>query len=138
MTGPNADEIVIEAPNPVEGKVVSVPSHKEISEKLDISIEQAEKKEDEGNGLPAYTAEEDNASKESDSEGVIIVTGTDAATHLLSLRDDFDPALTFRSLFLSTCLSAFQAIMYQIYQVCYHHSSQDLETSLIWLTQPRP
>ena len=47
----------------------------------------------------------------------IIITGTDAANHLLSLRDDFDPAITFRGLFLGTILSAFQAVMYQIYLV---------------------
>jgi len=48
---------------------------------------------------------------------VIIRTASDAANHLLSLRDDFDPALTFRSMFLSTGLAAFQAVMYQIYMV---------------------
>ena len=47
----------------------------------------------------------------------IIRTAKDAATHLLPLRDDFDPALTFRSMFLSTGLAAFQAVMYQIYMV---------------------
>lgn len=47
----------------------------------------------------------------------IIITGTDAANHLLSLRDDFDPAITFRGMFLGTILSAFQAVMYQIYLV---------------------
>ncbi|KAM0250023.1 hypothetical protein ACHAQJ_008792 [Trichoderma viride] len=50
------------------------------------------------------------------SDDVIIVTGADAAAHLLPLRDDGEPALTFRSLVLATCLSAFQAIMSQIYQ----------------------
>lgn len=52
-----------------------------------------------------------------DEEDVIIVTGADAAAHLLPLRDDGDPALTFRSLFLSSGLACFAAVMYQIYQV---------------------
>lgn len=52
-----------------------------------------------------------------DSEAPVIVTGADAALHLLPLRDDGDPALTFRSIFLATILSAFQAVMSQIYIV---------------------
>lgn len=47
----------------------------------------------------------------------IIVTGADAAVHLLSLRDDGDPSVTFRGIFLASCLSAFQAVMNQIYTV---------------------
>lgn len=47
----------------------------------------------------------------------IIVTGEDAANFLLSVRDDGDPALTFRSLFLGTGVAAFQATMNQIYSV---------------------
>ncbi|SMR48174.1 unnamed protein product [Zymoseptoria tritici ST99CH_1E4] len=50
-----------------------------------------------------------------DDDTAIIVTGTDAANHLLSLRDDKDPALTFRSIFLASILSSFQAVMTQIY-----------------------
>ncbi|KAL1405685.1 hypothetical protein Q8F55_007351 [Vanrija albida] len=45
----------------------------------------------------------------------IIVTGEDAANFLLSVRDDGDPALTFRSMFLGTGVAAFQATMNQIY-----------------------
>ena len=56
-------------------------------------------------------------SDEKQDGDVIIRTAQDAATHLLPLRDDFDPALTFRSLFLATGLAAFQAVMYQIYMV---------------------
>ncbi|ERT03368.1 opt peptide transporter [Sporothrix schenckii 1099-18] len=44
-----------------------------------------------------------------------IISGADAATHLLPLRDDFDPSITFRSLLLATILSAFQAVVNQIY-----------------------
>ena len=45
----------------------------------------------------------------------IIVTGADAAAHLLPMRDDRDPALTFRGIVLATVLSGFQAVMTQIY-----------------------
>lgn len=51
------------------------------------------------------------------NENHIIITGADAAKYLLPMRDDGEPALTFRSLFLSTLLCAFQAAMNQIYQV---------------------
>jgi hypothetical protein len=42
------------------------------------------------------------------------------------LRDDFESALTFRSLFLASILSAFQAVVFQIYQVS--PQSSDLYT----------
>lgn len=48
---------------------------------------------------------------------VVIRTGADAAVHLLPLRDDFDSAVTFRSIVLATVLSGFQAVMTQIYSV---------------------
>ncbi|KXT14950.1 hypothetical protein AC579_4388 [Pseudocercospora musae] len=64
----------------------------------------------------------ETASNESPSLGedfvddnVIIITGEDAAAYLLPMRDDGDPAVTLRSLFLATGLSAFQAVMTQIY-----------------------
>lgn len=63
----------------------------------------------------------DSADDGSDKDA-IIVTGADAALHLLPLRDDGDPALTFRSLFLASGLSCFSAVMYQIYQVPIHKS----------------
>lgn len=58
-------------------------------------------------------------SDESDrsSKDVIIVTGADAARHLLPMRDDHDNALTFRSMLLASGLACFQAVMYQIYIV---------------------
>ncbi|CAG7944889.1 unnamed protein product [Penicillium nalgiovense] len=46
----------------------------------------------------------------------IIITGADAAAHLLPLRDDFDSVLTFRSILLASGLACFQAVMNQIYQ----------------------
>ncbi|EGX88236.1 oligopeptide transporter, putative [Cordyceps militaris CM01] len=52
---------------------------------------------------------------DANSDNVILDTAQDAVHHLLPLRDDFEPALTFRSLFLASCLAAFQAAMSQIY-----------------------
>lgn len=75
------------------------------------------------------TGTSDIEEKQDDRE-VIIKTGADASAHLLPLRDDFDPALTFRSLVLATGLAAFQAVMYQIYMVTqrpmYHTMQADL------------
>jgi hypothetical protein len=78
-------------------------------------FEKNEKVKAESNAVPIDS--EDDNSADNASDDVIIITGADAAAHLLPLRDDHEPALTFRSLFLATCLSAFQAIMSQIYQV---------------------
>jgi hypothetical protein len=62
---------------------------------------------------------ENDPSGENDieNEDAIIVTGADAALHLLPLRDDFDSVLTFRSILLASALACFQAVMNQIYQV---------------------
>lgn len=73
--------------------------------------------EGENEKKPAIVETSTFDSEEKQDGDVIIRTAQDAATHLLSLRDDFDPALTFRSMFLSTGLAAFQAVMYQIYMV---------------------
>jgi hypothetical protein len=110
-----------------EAKTVDVPSHGAttveivVNEKTGYTSEDVEVAEDDGEimaaPLPLYEGgetEEDN-----DSENVIIITGADASNHLLSIRDDFDPAVTFRNLFLATILSGFQAVMTQIYNVSY-------------------
>jgi hypothetical protein len=55
--------------------------------------------------------------EEIENEDAIIVTGADAALHLLPLRDDFDSVLTLRSILLASGLACFQAVMNQIYQV---------------------
>lgn len=120
MPAPVADSIIIGAFNPVEGKVVSVPSHQAVNEKErhDLDDEALRKEglvDTEISAVPAF--DYDDPDKDNGSEDVIIITGEDAATHLLPLRDDFEPALTFRSIFLATALSGFQATMYQIYQV---------------------
>ncbi|RDW65079.1 OPT superfamily oligopeptide transporter-2 [Coleophoma cylindrospora] len=120
---PLGEQIIIGAPNPVEGKAVDVPSHEAINalnEKVHHVGATAELEKD---GLdaeiqavlsvPEYGHENE---KDGDSEDHIIITGADAAAHLLSLRDDFEPALTFRSIVLASGLSGFQSVMYQIYQ----------------------
>lgn len=123
MPAPIADTIILGGVNTIEGKVFSVPSHQAINEKVSFAIDDAEIRKD-GTFVqdteikaapPLYDG--DDSDKDNGSEGVIIITGADAGQHLLPLRDDGDPALTFRSLFLATILSAFQATMYQIYQV---------------------
>lgn len=57
----------------------------------------------------------DEHGSEHGSEEAIIVNGADAAAHLLPMRDDFDPSVTFRGIFLASVLAAFQACMFQIY-----------------------
>lgn len=54
---------------------------------------------------------------ERDSADIVIVTGADVAAHLLPMRDDFDPTLTFRAAILGSGLAAFLAVMTQIYTV---------------------
>ncbi|KAJ4419938.1 hypothetical protein N0V82_004652 [Gnomoniopsis sp. IMI 355080] len=57
----------------------------------------------------------DDVTRDNDTQDAIIITGKDASEHLLSLGDDHDPALTFRSIVLATVLSCFSAVMAQIY-----------------------
>ncbi|KAL6705559.1 hypothetical protein ACN47E_006676 [Coniothyrium glycines] len=116
---PIGDTLILGAPG-IEGKTTVVPSHEAINaftekkHNLAYNDEGLEKKgalEPEIKAaLPPYE------SSEHDNENRIIVTGADAAAHLLPMRDDQEPALTFRSIFLATVLSAFQAVVYQIYQ----------------------
>ncbi|TEA22616.1 Oligopeptide transporter 6 [Colletotrichum sidae] len=110
---PIGDPIIAGSVNPIEGKIVSVPNHSTINEKN--SVELPGKELDAEIKAVAPASDGDGPDKDDASEDVIIRTGADAARHLLPLRDDFEPALTFRSLFLATGLSAFQAVMRQIY-----------------------
>lgn len=41
------------------------------------------------------------------SDTAILDTAEGVATYLLPMRDDFKPAMTFRSLFLASCLATF-------------------------------
>ncbi|RFU25709.1 hypothetical protein B7463_g10629, partial [Scytalidium lignicola] len=103
MPDPTTVTVVAGTANPIEGKGDDVEISKEGVQVLDTEI----------TAVPTlYDSEQE---KDDGSEDVIIVTGADAAAHLLPLRDDGEPALTFRSIFLASGLSAFQAIMYQIY-----------------------
>jgi len=95
--------------SPVEGEI-SVSSQEAIDEKSGVTVLA---------GKDEYTVTGDAVAGDSDgdSDDVIIVTGADASAHLLPLRDDFDPVLTFRSILIASGLACFQAVMYQIYQV---------------------
>ena len=105
------------------GNVETVPRHKEIhaiNEKRHEIIGNGELTKDgelEIKAAPVYDSDSHNNLGKGDSEDQIIITGEDAAKYLLPLRDDQQPSLTFRSLFLSTILAGFQATMYQIYSV---------------------
>lgn len=117
---PIGDGLILGAPG-IEGKTTVVPSHEAVNaftdekHRLAVNDGNSEKKgvlEPEITAaLPSYDNEE------RDEKDHIIITGADAAAHLLPMRDDQEPALTFRSIFLATILSAFQAVVYQIYQV---------------------
>lgn len=122
MPAPVTDTIVLGGINTFEAHAVDVPSHNAFNEKIRLSSAEnrdskdgAQVDESEIKAAPQYGG--DAHEKDNGSEDVIIVTGTDAAQHLLPMRDDGDSALTFRSLFLATILSAFQAVMTQIYNV---------------------
>lgn len=121
MAGPDPDSTVIEVSTPTSQQDETISEKKRLS-----ATDQDAKVKENKDGLldsPEITATAppyDNDStqeKDSDDEDHIIITGADAATHLLPLRDDGDPALTFRSIFLATILACFQAVMYQIYMV---------------------
>jgi len=128
------DTLIVGARNSVEGKVVEVPSHQVIDEKIRIASDDADRSKDRALKTEITTAarldDGDDHDKDDASDNVIIITGADAAAHLLPLRDDGEPALTFRSLFLATCLSAFQAVMSQIYSVSNIWASMILTSSV--------
>lgn len=107
----------------VEGHLVDNPSHHAIHEKVRTSINDAECCKDgpqivESEAKAAgdhgdFLNEDDDA--DSENNEAIVITGSDASKYLLPMRDDFQPALTFRSLVLASVLSAFQAVLSQIY-----------------------
>lgn len=113
--------IVVGGFNNIEGKVFEAPTHPNANDKEIVTADDSRivKKEDGDIEItPASRAESDGyGEKDNDSNEVIIVTGADAAHHLLPMRDDGDPALTIRSIVLATGLAGFQAVMYQIYMV---------------------
>jgi hypothetical protein len=121
-SNPLGDGLILGAPG-IDGKAVDLPSHDAINafndEKHRLALHDTELEKEISldpeikAALPAY----DSGNRDDEDDHHIIVTGADAAAHLLSLRDDHEPALTFRSIFLASILSAFQAVVYQIYQV---------------------
>lgn len=117
---PMGDSLILGAPG-IEGKTTVVPTHEAVNafteEKHRLAVRDGnlgKKGVLEPEIIPALPSYD---SSERDDEDHIIITGADAAAHLLPMRDDLEPALTFRSIFLATILSAFQAVVYQIYQV---------------------
>ena len=121
---PQGDSIIGQGLNPIEGKAFEVPTHTAINEKNRASIDatyiaqNAPAEEISNIRKLSIAASNSDDEKDNNSEDKIIVTGADAAQHLLPMRDDHDSSLTFRGMVLATGLSAFQAVMYQIYLVC--------------------
>ncbi|EAQ87390.1 hypothetical protein CHGG_04009 [Chaetomium globosum CBS 148.51] len=113
MTALETATTIVEVPRPEESRDTRDKPHLAIDDEKKSKAGSAESPEI-APVPPAYD-NDSSQEKEDGSEDVIIITGADAATHLLPLRDDHDPSLTFRGLFLATGLSAFQAVMYQIY-----------------------
>lgn len=129
---PNAgidQAVIVGGLNPVENKVFPTPTHAAADEKEVIAVGAARADTDGTLGddkikTSPSGGDDGDHDKEDDgrsSDEVIIITGADAARHLLPMRDDFDTALTFRSLLLASGLSCFQAVMSQIYTVSGHH-----------------
>ena len=87
--------IVVSTPEPIDEKAVTVPG----KDTAQVS----------GNELFVENA--------CDSADAVIITGADVASHILPMRDDFDPTLTFRAAVLGSGLAAFLAVMTQIYTV---------------------
>lgn len=110
--------MAISISDPAEGNIFEVPSQDTTDEKSSLDKKSAAHDVD----ITAAPVADDGDGHEKDNDGKepVIVTGADAALHLLPMRDDGDAALTFRSLFLASGLSAFQAVMSQIYIVCEH------------------
>lgn len=103
-----------------EEKVVQASSHgNEIDEKIAADGEAAPDLKDKDAAITTTSVSDadDVNGSETDSQDAIIVTGADAAAHLLPLRDDGDPSFTFRGVVIATALSGFQAVMNQIYMV---------------------
>lgn len=81
-----------------------------------------EKSEKDRSPTDSETAVDRIGKDEDVGDDLVIRNGADASKHLLSLRDDEDPVLTFRSALLGTAFACFQAAMNQIYNVS--HSNQ--------------
>lgn len=111
MSDPIVEKGPARGPNPVPGNPRSLPSDDSFNEKDSSGF--GNEKTGKG-GILDTEITPANGLCDTDSENVIIITGADAAAHLLPMRDDGEPALTFRSLFLASCLACFQAVMSQV------------------------
>lgn len=100
---------------PIEGSPPSDFSHDTIDEKAPDVVLTAQ--DEPKAGATIFTSGDLGGESDHSGDEVIIRTGADAATHLLSMRDDGDNALTFRSIILATIFACFQSVMYQIYEV---------------------
>lgn len=118
--------------DPINGANVPVTTQKSSYELAPIPAYDAVDKKDTQEPEITTVQTPDSASDgydKSDDPDHIIVTGSDAAVHLLPMRDDGDPSLTFRGIFLASCLSAFQAVMNQIYTVSHALERSDRSKS---------
>lgn len=102
--------------SPIEGDGILVSNQDAVDEKSAVTVLA-------GKDETKVSGDELSGEDDGNSEDVIIVNGADAARHLLPLRDDFDNALTFRSILLASGLACFQAVMNQIYMVTPEASS---------------
>ncbi|SPO06346.1 related to peptide transporter [Cephalotrichum gorgonifer] len=109
MASSISEKITVGAPPVVEGKPDSTSN--ETVNKINSTTD-----DEKNSKLNAEIHSDSNGLYDTDNEDAIIITGADAALHLLPMRDDHETALTFRSLFLASILSCFQAVMTQIYQ----------------------
>jgi hypothetical protein len=116
----------ISSESPVEGEI-SMSKQEVFDEKSGITVLAGK----DGNTVTADDVADDN---DGDSGNAIIITGADAAIHLLPLRDDFDPVLTFRSIVLASGLACFQAVMNQIYQVSFAFPKTVVRPLCLYLT----
>ncbi|KAL1885467.1 hypothetical protein Plec18167_000961 [Paecilomyces lecythidis] len=114
MPASAVDTVAVGVHDSTDSAISSSPSHQNVSndglaaDKENISKEEAFVLDTELNAPPYH----DDGTGDKETR---IVTGADAAKYLLPLRDDGEPSLTFRCLFLASVLSCFQAVMTQIY-----------------------
>jgi hypothetical protein len=121
MSEITAKSTVLDTVIPIEEKTVSLNRNSTASGNDAIPSYHVDAEPKGAFNVEATSVHPPDAGKDSaedpDDPDHIIITGADAANYLLPLRDDKDPSVTFRGILLATCLSAFQAIMNQIYNV---------------------
>lgn len=121
MPAPATDTAAaVEVARPGGAEDIGEKDHSSVGDEKVADITKAKEGALESPEIEAIPPKYDTESAQSRDKAVddpVIVTGADAANHLLSMRDDGEPALTFRSIVLATILSGFQAVMYQIYMV---------------------